>query len=99
MVPDMGSRDLGHGHERNPAGRLGLAPTRFEDAENVVEWTPGHRGASGRFLPPSVGARDTGSAIEVEFRYAYLWRFEEGKVVYFSGIAIPRKPSKPPGLE
>ena len=53
-------------------------------------------GRAGGFLPPLRG-RGTASAIEVEFRCAYLWRFEGGKVVYLKSVAIPSKPSQPPG--
>ena len=38
------------------------------------------------------------SAIEVDFRYAYLWRFEGGKVVYLKSYRDPQQALEAAGL-
>ena len=36
--------------------------------------------------------------IKVDFRYAYLWRFEGGKVVYLKSYRDPRQALEAAGL-
>ena len=94
ILPDHGSETY-HGHDGiRRAWARAIEP--FEDAENVVEWT---RDAGQQVVScHRVRGRGTASAIEVEFRYAYLWRFEGGKVVYLKSYRHPEQALEAAGL-
>jgi ketosteroid isomerase-like protein len=38
------------------------------------------------------------SGVEAELRYAYLWRFREGKVIYCKGFRDPREALEAVGM-
>lgn len=67
------------------------------EAEIDVEWTRDE----GDVVVSShrVRGRGRGSGIEVDFRYAYLWRFEKGKVVYLKSFSDPAAALAAAGLE
>jgi ketosteroid isomerase-like protein len=84
-----------HGHEG-----LRRAWARFTDPwenfENVIEWA---RDAGDEVVSCHlVGGRGKGSGVEGEGRYAYLWRFSNGKVVYLKSYGEPTEALEAAGL-
>jgi ketosteroid isomerase-like protein len=94
VLPDHGSETY-HGHDGiRRAWARAIEP--FEDAENVVEWA---RDAGDQVVScHRVRGRGTASGIAVEFRYAYLWRFEGDKVVYLKSHRKPAEALEAAGL-
>jgi ketosteroid isomerase-like protein len=95
ILPDHGSETY-HGHDGiRRAWARAIEP--FQDAENLVEWA---RGAGDQVVTcHHVRGHGAASAIEVEFRYAYLWRFEGGKVVYLKSYRDPQQALEAAGLK
>src|SRR5215208_4153324 len=94
VLPDHGSETY-HGHEgiRRAWAR---ATEPFEDGANTIEWT---RDTSDQVVScQHVRARGAASAVDRDFRYAYLWRFAGGKVVYLKSYRDPRQALKAAGL-
>ena len=96
ILPDHGSETY-HGHEGiRRAWARAIEPFEAAETENVIEWT---RDAGDRVVSwHHVRGRATASAIPVDFRYAYLWRFEGGKVVYLKSFRDPKQALEAAGL-
>ena len=94
ILPDHGDETY-HGHDGiRRAWARAIEP--FQNAENVVEWT---RDTGDQVVScHHVRGLATASAIEVDFRYAYLWRFEGGKVVYLKSFRDPAQALEAAGL-
>ena len=84
-----------HGHEG-----LRRAWARFtepwENFENDLEWA---RDAGDEVVSCHlVRGRGKGSGVEGEGRYAYLWRFRDGKIVYLKSYGNPAEALEAAGL-
>ena len=95
VLPDHGDEVYrGHAGLRRAWARM-LEP--WEDgAENVIEWA---RDAGDAVVTcQRARMKGKGSSIEVEFRYAYLWRLEDGRLVYLKSFRDPADALEAAGL-
>jgi ketosteroid isomerase-like protein len=91
ILPDHGAETyLGHEGIRSAWVRA-LDP--WEDIENVVEWTRDAVVSCHR-----ARGRGKGSGVEVEFRDAYVWRFQGKKVVHLKSYGDPADALEAVGL-
>jgi ketosteroid isomerase-like protein len=94
LLPDHSGESY-HGHEG-----LRRAWTQFlepwESFENELEWT---RDAGNEVVSSHrVRARGKGSGIAGELRYAYVFRFREGKIVHVKSYGDPSEALEAAGL-
>ena len=95
ILPDHGGETY-HGHDGIRRAWDRATEAFDEDTANVVEWT---RDAGDRVVScHHVRGHGAVSAIEVDFRYAYLWQFEGGKVVYLKSYRDPQQAVEAAGL-
>lgn len=64
--------------------------------ENHLEWVRGNGDAVVSFHRTQATGRESG--VPVEFHYAYLWRFDQGKVTHLRSYAEPAEALEAAGL-